>query len=420
MQPGGVVVVGNFVWIALALSGVVCGLGVVGVLVLPSHTAPAAALVCLAAFTACVWLIGGLSADFGTVTGQLLGLGIAAAAVSGGYALAAVLAEAAGKPDGLVPLPSPTGHGVALMVLACAEPQTYRVASAAAELADLAAEGSVAPSVAVSPFMFAAQKTRYRAVAGVSPSRRQVADLAERLETALADAGIDRFDVAWCDGPGNLSERVAEASAAGCDRVAVVPLAVAQSLEMQRAVQLVDRARPDESGIRIAYGAPLHGSEEIAQLIARRIAVGISDPATTGVVLVAHGQTEAREQTHAEFDAGEAAFVNRVRMTVADAGVPEEQIRVAWAEWREPNVTATVRHLAALGCERILVSPTCFPFESTVTKIDIPMGIRQSRIDPMVSVVTLSVWRDEPEVVEALRKTALEALEEVGARVSGP
>ena len=85
-------------------------------------------------------------------------------------------------------------------------------------------------------------------------------------------------------------------------------------------------------------------------------------------------------------------------------------MRLAWADWRDPDVASTVRHLAALGCTRILVCPACYPFDSISTLLDVPIAIRQARIDPAVSVVTLSTWRDETEVIEALRASAVAAV----------
>lgn len=403
----------NFVWIALAICGLVTGAGIVGLLVLPQLMTPVPALACLASFAASVWLFGEISGEYQTVAGPLAAFVIMLAAVACGYALASTLLERLDRPNRVVTLPSPTGSDTALIVLACAEPESYAPTLVAAELAELAEEGTVELGIGVTPFIFAAQKARYRAAGGKSPSRRQVGELVERLESSIDRTLYRRLDVAWCSGPGTLTERVAAASSAGCSRVVVLPLAVAESLEMHHAKQALDRAHPMDAGICVAYGAPLHGSEDIARLIARRIGAGIGNPATTGVALVAHAQPEAREQECSGFDVGETAFVNRVRMMVSEHGVPDQQIRVAWAEWREPGVSSTVRHLAALGCERILVSPACFPFESTVTRIDIPMGVKLARIDPMISVVTLSVWRDDPEVLDALKASAADALGEL-------
>src|SRR5664279_2599182 len=83
--------------------------------------------------------------------------------------------------------------------------------------------------------------------------------------------------------------------------------------------------------------------------------------------------------------------------------VPEQSVRIAWADWRAPEVTGTVRHLAALGCRRIIVSPTCFPLDSITTLLDLQLAVRQARVDETVSIVTLPAWHDDPALVEELR-----------------
>jgi protoheme ferro-lyase len=396
-------------WAALSFASLVAGAGSVGLLVLPRWKTPAAGVVTLLGFVASVWVFGVISIEYATLGGYTLGLSIALASTAGGYALASSLLERSAKTGRVPIIPKPEGNGTALLLLACAEPETYETGDTADELRQLADEGAVDLTITVTPFLFAAQKARYRAIGGQSPARAQVRRLVERVEGLIASGLYRRVEAAWCSGEGALAQRVAAAASDGCDRVVVVPLAVAESLEMHQAKQLLDRAHPEDAGVRVAYAAPLQDSDGIAKLVARRISVGIGDPQTTGVALVAHGQPEVREQANSQFDEGEAAFVNRVRVLVAEQGIPEQHIRISWAEWREPGVTSTVRHLAALGCERVLVSPVCFAYESSLTRLDILLGVRQARLDPTVSVVTLSAWGDEPEVTSEVIARAAQA-----------
>ena len=400
-------------WAALSLAGLVTGAGIVGVLVLPQWKTPIAGVVFLGGFVGSVWIFGAISLEYGSAGGYVLGLLIALASTSGGYAVVSAFLERLARGDGGLTMPSPAGNDTALIVLACAEPDSYTTRAAARELSELQEEGTVDLTLGITPFLFAAHKARYRSIGGTSPARAEVRRLAEHIEEIAGRDRCQHVDVAWCSGEHRLAAQVASAATLGCSRIVVVPLAVAESLEMHHAKQVLDRARPEVTGVRIAYARPLQDSEEIARLVARRIAVGIAGPHTTGVALVAHGQPDTRERDNAAYDVGESAFVNRVRMMVAEYGVPESQMLVAWAEWREPGIASTVRHLAALGCDRILVSPVCFPFESLTTRLDIPLGVRQARLDPMVSVVTLSSWGDEPEVTSALIARAAEAYEEL-------
>lgn len=404
----------NLVWIGLALSGLICGAGVVGALVLARFASPLASLGFLAGFGGASWLLGKVATETAGPGAQALGFVIVVAGFVGGYALASALLEQTARPAPVAPLPSAGDRGIGLILLAQAEPEEYDLAETTRELGSLAEEEALSIGLAVLPFMLAAQKTRYRAVAGRSPARKQILRIAERLEAALVPATFTRLDVAWCDGGSDtLAETVSAAFESGCERVVVVPLAVGESLEMQRAKARLDRAASGSEPIGVVFASSLAAAESITALLARRIAVGVAGPQTTGVVLAARGEPEVRRSANRSFEEAEIAFTTRLRALVAESGVPQEQIRIAYAEWSEPGVSSEVRHLALLGCERILVSPACFPAETLVTKIDIPMSVKQARIDPMISVVTLSAWGDELEVVEALKQSALAGLAEL-------
>ncbi len=98
-------------------------------------------------------------------------------------------------------------------------------------------------------------------------------------------------------------------------------------------------------------------------------------------------------------------------------GILADNIRLAWADWHGPDVTSTVRHVAALGCTRLVVAPACFPLDTVETMLELPLSIRQARIDDGVSVVSLVAWHDDPELVDELAERVLAATssEPIGA-----
>jgi hypothetical protein len=152
----------------------------------------------------------------------------------------------------------------------------------------------------------------------------------------------------------------------------------------------------------------------VAALVTTRALSVAGDLSAAGVVLVGQGQPEDRSRNRRDFDEQETAFLNRVRILLLERGLPDQSVRIAWADWRTPEVTGTVRHLAALGCRRIVVSPTCFPLDSITTLLDLQLSVRQARVDETVSVVTLPAWQDDPGLVEELRADLVATLAVVG------
>ncbi len=402
----------NELWVTLVISGLVGGLGAVAALSLPAGRDTVGGIASIAGVIVAAWSLGRLIGEYQSSPAPAIATLLAMGAFFGGYSLASAILPQTAHPQEPRPVPKRTGDRTALLLLSDAEPETYSPSATALELVQLQDDDVLRLGIVATPFLFAAQKARYRAVGGISPARRQVREILEAVESSLAGSAFDYFGLAWCSGPETLRDQVEDLVKAGYARVAVLPLGIAESLEMIRAKSLLDRGRPEDAGISVAYGPALGAADAIAALVARRIEVGLDAPDRTGVILVAHGQPDPQAELNPGFDDDEAAFVNRVKMLFTEDTVTPANVRLAWADWREPDITSTVRHLAALGCARILVSPTCYAFDSISTLLDVPIAIRQSRVEPSVPVVTLSTWRDEPEIVDALRAAALDALRE--------
>ena len=335
----------------------------------------------------------------------------------GGYGLASSLLTAMAartKTVSLLPATAEDGSSnIAILLLAAVEPERYDPAAVAYDLRDWAFAGLPEPTIAMTPFLFAAQKARYRAVGGSSGATRQTRAIADRLGEHFTDDRFERVELVTCLGHDTLAAAVARCQGRGIANVIVAQVDVGESFDIRKARNEVDVMRPDQHGMNIAYTAPLWGSDLVAGMMADRIATFMIDSQPTGVVLVMHGQPEARELSHQDFDVQENAFANRVRMLLSEHGLPETSVRLCWAEWRTPDVTESVRHLAALGCARILVSPVCFPFESLATVLDLAIAVKQARTEPRVYVTTLQPWGDDPIVIEALTAQIEKTAEEI-------
>jgi sirohydrochlorin ferrochelatase len=291
------------------------------------------------------------------------------------------------------------------------DPEEYDERSTATDLDRLSEEGLLEVSIAILPFLFFAQKARYRAVGGTSPAARQLRSITEHVGASLLSTRIDRVEAGRLDGASDLADQVLDLALSGYRTICVVEAMVAGSLELDEAKRRVDSMRLSELGVRVVYADALWSAERVATLVANRVMCVASDPASTGVVLVGMGQPDERARTHRSFDEHETAFLNRVRMLLLDRGLAETFVRLAWADWHAPDVTGAVRHLAALGCEHLVVMPACFPLDTVETQLDLPLSVRQARVDDGVSAVTLTAWFDDPALIEELRARALHALD---------
>ena len=401
-------------WTTLIIGAVAFGATVVAILVSHRSLEPIFAVAALLSFGSAAWAFGEISIAYDRFAVLLWALAFGVAAFSGGYALAStLLASIASRHRRLAPpalLPHDRG-AAALIVLGDIDPHTYDERSTAADLERLSDEGLLNVSIAILPFLFFAQKARYRAVGGTSPATRQLEMVSDQLSTTLHGSQFDRVEPAWLGGERDLAARVLNLVEQGYRRIAVTQVMISESLELDEAKRRVDALRLEERGISIRYADALWSAERVAALVAMRVMAVVSDPSDAGVVVVGLGQPVERAQSCRDFDEHEASFMNRVRMLLVERGIPETNVRLAWADWHGPDVTSTVRHIAALGCNRLVVEPACFPLDTVATLLDLQLAVRQARVDEGISIVTPSAWHDDPLLIEELRARAVALLD---------
>ncbi len=400
-------------WTALVGCGALAGVGLVLSLAVPHRTRIPVVTLGAASMTLSGWglaliVTSAPRASIALATGAL-GL----ASIAAGYGLGASVVSSLRPRRAAVALEPRAAEDprIGVVVYADVEPRTYSL-SETAEVMALVSEADPPPvPVLVAPFLFAAQRSRYQGADGRSPSRDGLRATAVRL---AAELDADRFAepaYAACEGDASLAEAVADLAARGHRTVVAAPLAVAAGHADHTALRAVDALKPRDAGVRVVHADVLWHADEIADLVARRVLLacdGAED--STGVVLVAHGQPPGWREAAPEFDAREVAFLSRVQSLLTEGGMRAGHVRTAWTAWQEPDVPEAVRHLAAVGCARVLACPACDPVESLDTLLDLPAAVRMARVP--VPTRVLSAWGDAPEVARALARRIEKALAE--------
>ncbi len=391
-------------WVGLVVSGLLAGASLAGLLVVRRPyelLTVVSGAVGLGGIVASAWVIALSHPEPGPV---LAAATIGIAACAGGFGLvSSLMANARHCPADLDTVHAPQRPGVtAVIALSDLESPRYCPGDVTAEITDLVDAGIPESGIGTTPFLYAAQKARYRAVGDSSPEVRQARALCELIDTMLDPEEFSPVTLVTCAEGGALASAVSSAVDAGYRSVIVATLHVAEPFRVDREKRGVDALRLDADEVSVSFTQPLWASDTLADLVTSRVLAVTTDPDATGVALVMHGQPGTREHTHATFDIQETAFANRVKLALADAGIDTERMRTCWQDWRAPDVTETVRHLAALGCTRIVVSPTCFPFESLVTLLDLPVEIRQARVAEDVDVIQVAPWKDDAAVAKVI------------------
>lgn len=412
-------------WFALLAGAVGLGVAVVAAMVLPRPVATLALAAGLATLAATVAALGAISRYYQTP--QAIGLAILsiAAGAAGGYGLAAaalpllghrtaVSVRAAAGPGPLSGLPT-------VVLVSYSEPETYSARSVATHGNDLADGGALELPSTAFPLVFLAERARYAAVGGRSPAAPAARALASGVRALLAhDGRATHVEVAWCYGRPTLAEAVAQSAASGSREVAIVVLGFEDSSPIDRQKQALDQAGLREAGVKVLFGPSVWTDRRLPARLAERIvsATQGTDLASVGVVLVGAGVPPAWETEHPQAGSEENYFNQRVRLLLAEAGIDERRVRVAWLDFQVPDVTEAVRHLAALGCSRIVVTPSTIALPSLATVLDLRRAVELARVPGEVQTVVLGAWGDDPVLVQAVAASAERALEAAGVQIA--
>lgn len=402
------------VWFGLLIGCVVAGAAVVAVLVAPRALMPFAVLGGLSAMALALGSFSTLATTYASAEGVAAATAVFVASNTAGYALASALlpslshlkarrlpAQSEGAITG--------GAAEAVVLLACTEPERYSPRAVAARHSLLADTAEVDVPASALPFVFLAEKSRYRAVGGTAPGPR----VARSLSRMVAAGATWRTELAWCHEPRSLARTVARLSADGVARIAVVTVGPVQSALLDEVTGHLG-TMPDRSPCapRICFAPSVWEDRELPGHLAGRVSELVSDvdPAQVGVVLVEEGAPPQWQKRYPAHGAMENYFDQRSRMALAELGIDERRLRVAWIDWQSPDVTESVRHLAALGCTRILVVPGAIALPTLETSLDLEHAVALARVPADVSAITLAPWGDQEVFAAAVKRSAEQAL----------
>ena len=400
-------------WLALLIGSLAFGACVVVAMVLPRHSATLAVLMGIGGFVGALYMLGTISQVYATPLAIGSAIFIIVAGISLGYTIAASsiphLADV--RHRSRVPGPSRAPH-TAIVLLESAEPELYDPVAIAYRQRLLAETADIELPLTAVPFLFLSEKTRYRAIGGRAPGASTARTLAEKIAATWTTGEHPAVEVASDQYPADLRAVVEAHVAAGTRHVAIVPLGQSESAATDHALALLDADATQRLRAHVAIAAPIWCDDGlVARLTERVLACVAGTPiAHVGVALICPGAPEAWERRYTDASETENYFVQRVRMRLADSGLKCEHVRAAWLDWQTPDVTETIRHLAVLGCQRIICVPATTVLPTLDTLLDLERAVNYARVPESVAVVTLGAWGDDDAVAQAVCSTAASAL----------
>lgn len=403
------------VWLMLLTGSVAAGAATVALLVAPRRWQVLASAGIALALVGSVRAFTLLVADRPGADALVLATIFFIAGLSGGYwVTASALMGGARRTPGsrTVPAPAHRENGsVGVVVLSSAEPERYTFTAAAQRLRRLLQTDALSLPASAVPFVLLSEKARYRAIHGFHPARATARVLAGEVEAALRSSGdADVVGLAWCDGEPSLTQTIERLMLGGCTDIVIVTLGNDGAFLFEQAMRDVENNRFE--GVRIITAPSVWHSDALAHRVCDRVmeASAGTDRSLVGVALVGEGQPPQWESTSRDWREKETYFIQRVRLLLSERGIDERNIKPGWLEWQTPDVTEVVRHLAALGCARVVVVPATVPLATLSTALDMPRGVEVARLAQSTRAVVLTPWGDDPTLAEVLTDAVRRAL----------
>lgn len=404
-------------WVGLLAGCVIFGAMIVAALVLPRTASPIALVVGFVGMFTTVTSFGSIATRYGS-SGAIGGsMVVLIAGITAGYAVAAaILPYLKESPAARVSGASGEGRDGVVLV-ACCEPERYDPRVVARRQALLEESAQIVVPMTALPFVYFAEKARYRALGGRLQGETLARQLVERV-TSAPDAAEWKVAIAWCHTPASLPRAVSSLAASGVDRIALVPLGMPESAPLDELEKALADAPRDEGAPGVTKGPTIWNDRLLPERMAERIIAATAGihAESVGVLLVSEGSPEAWERRYSGASEADTYFNQRVKVLLADAGILEPHIRTAYIEWMAPDVTEALRHVAALGCTRIVVAPTTIALPTLETSLDLGHAIALARVPEDVLVVALNPWGDDDVFADAVRRSAAAALEAADGR----
>lgn len=400
-------------WFVLLAGCVIFGSAVVAALVLPRTVAPLASVVGLAGLIAALNAFGVVAARYSSFEAVTTATFVLLAGTGSGFAVAAAALPQLAPRVKPVELDTPPAgsHRDAVVLVVCTEPGSYDVRAVALRQNLLAESAEIEVPATALPFVFYAEKARYRAVGGRAPGIGVTQELVTRVAERLGERVAHVQTAAYHD-PMALTRVVSRLATEGVTRASVVVLGASESAQLDEAHAVLDRALRGGGGPQVLFGPPVWNDRHLPERLTERVlAVTAGIPlGEVGVVLVGQGLPPQWERRYSSAGNVENYFDQRARMLLCEAGLTDPHVRIAWLEWQSPDVTEAVRHLAALGCTRIIVAAATIALPTLESALDLGHAISLARVPESVHILTLAPWGDDEAFVNAVCASALEPL----------
>jgi sirohydrochlorin ferrochelatase len=159
-------------------------------------------------------------------------------------------------------------------------------------------------------------------------------------------------------------------------------------------------------GVPVEFTGPLYDSDLLKSMFIKRANANLegTDKSMVGILLVGHGQPDEWDVEWPTETEQETGFRIDVLDLLQADGYQEENLSLAWMEFKEPKPAVVVEEFLANGIERLLFFSAAISAEAIHSQYDIPDLVYEADYPEGFPIINLGAWNNDPLVIQAIKE----------------
>jgi sirohydrochlorin ferrochelatase len=299
------------------------------------------------------------------------------------------------------------GH-TAVIYFTHGEPETYDPIGWINQFNEFDEQGIAFVPLVARPLFVYQLRNHYLEV-GRSDHRKMHTQMINRLEEAFRAEGdtTTRFYLSFLDDDPRPDAAVIQALNDGASRIVVSEVFLTISNHTAEGKDLIEELSVEEElGVPVLYTGPMYDSSTLQSMFAQRANahIGDTDKSRVGILLVGHGQPDEWDVEWATETEQEIGFRQSVLKLLEEDGYRQENLSLAWMEFKEPKPAAKVEEFVERGVEKVLYFSAAISADALHSQYDVPALVNEAKVPDSVPLINLGAWNDDPVVIQAIKE----------------
>jgi protoheme ferro-lyase len=300
-----------------------------------------------------------------------------------------------------------SGH-TAVIYFTHGEPETYNPIGWINQFNEFDKQGIDFIPMIARPFFFNALRNKYLEV-GTSGHRKMHQQMIASLEEAYRAEGdtTTKFYLAFLDDNPRPDAAAVQALNEGASKIIVSEIFLTISNHTAEGEHQIQELNIEETfGIPVEYTGPLYDSQTLKSMFVNRANanIGNTDKAKVGILLVGHGQPDEWDVEWPTETEQELSFRYDVLEMLAADGYQQDNLSLAWMEFKEPKPAEIIEQFLENGIEKLLFFSAAISADAIHSQYDIPELVYEADYPENFPVVNLGAWNDVPIVIQAIKE----------------